>query len=333
MVIACFSSRNQIIIMYAIMIEGFAKSKLLYLPFGKSRFIAGKEGSFKMLKGKKIKVIIVSMMIIFLALGLGYHMYCHKKVSEFYKAMDEGDTEKIIACVNRMPNINMMDICIPLGYVRFVCFQGAAEKGYPMDYAIWKRADVSVIEALLKKGADPNRKHPYGSNRTSFQDMCHYESADKAAKIELMVQYGADVSTVSPSIPAYFQDLGKERKEEVFACVSFLWENGAADRMDVGFKYERTVLHEASECLDVEYLSRLYHNEKRKMDYLLNERNASGRTPLFSAVQGNNPENCRFLMSEGVEFDVRDNDGRTAYDLAVELGHGECAEILKSKAR
>lgn len=45
MVIACFSSRNQIIIMYAIMIEGFAKSKLLYLPFGKSRFIAGKEVS------------------------------------------------------------------------------------------------------------------------------------------------------------------------------------------------------------------------------------------------------------------------------------------------
>ena len=96
-------------------------------------------------------------------------------------------------------------------------------------------------------------------------------------------------------------------------------------------RWERTVLHSAAECLDAAYLSRLCHNEKREMAYLLNERDSKGETPLFSAVRGNAPENCAFLINEGADVDIKSKEGKTAYDIAVELVHEACVAVLAER--
>lgn len=281
-----------------------------------------------MSKIKKVKVIIVSIIILLIASSLGYHTYCHYMVSRFYKAVDEGNTEEIIACIEKMPNVNLLDVCIPLGYIRYICLQGAADKGYPIYYAIWKQKDISIIETLLKKGADPNKKEPYGLS-TPFQYLCYHLTADQDEKIELMVQYGADISSITLYIPAFFQDLEKDEKVETFNYISFLWEKGITDQKGIDTKFERTVLHSASECLDTEYLDRLYHNENRGMDYLLNTKDANGETPIFYAVRRNNSGNCEFLINEGADINIKNNEGKTVYDVAVELGYEECIKILE----
>ena len=285
-----------------------------------------------MSKVKKVKIIIMFIIISFILPVLGYHTYCHYMVSKFYKYIDGGNSEEIIDWVKKMPDVNMLDVCIPLGYVRSIFFQGAADRGYPIYYAIWKQADISVIEALLKKGANPNIKAPYDIS-TSFQYLCSHPSREQDIKVELMVQYGADINSVELYIPAFFQDLNEESKQMIFSSISVLWENGVNDRRYVGTEYEATVLHNASEYLDTEYLSRLYHNEKRKMDYLLNEKDIAGETPIFCAIRANAPDNCEFLISEGADISIRNNEGKTAYDVAVELGYEECIEILESEMR
>lgn len=285
-----------------------------------------------MSKAKKVKIIIKCIIVLFIALGLGYHTYCHYMVSRFYKAVDEGNTEEIIACIDKMPNVNLLDVCIPLSYIRHICLQGAADKGYPIYYAVWKEADISVMEALLEKGADPNKKEPYGLS-TPFQYLCYHSSVNKDEKIELMVQYGADISSISLYIPAFFQDLKQEKKEETFNYISFLWEKGITDREHIDTKFERTVLHSASECLDTEYLNRLYHNENRGMDYLLNTKDVNGDTPIFYSVRRNYVGNCEFLINEGADINIKNNEGKTAYDVAVELGYEECIKVLEPVTR
>lgn len=285
-----------------------------------------------MSKTKKAKIIIKCIIVLFIALGLGYHTYCHYMVSKFYKAIDEGNTEELIACIDKMPNFNLLDVCIPLSYIRHICLQGAADKGYPIYYAVWKEADISVMEALLEKGADPNKKEPYGLS-TPFQYLCYHSSVNKDEKIELMVQYGADISSISLYIPAFFQDLKQEKKEETFNYISFLWEKGITDREHIDTKFERTVLHSASECLDTEYLNRLYHNENRGMDYLLNTKDVNGDTPIFYSVRRNYVGNCEFLINEGADINIKNNEGKTAYDVAVELGYEECINVLEPATR
>lgn len=109
----------------------------------------------------------------------------------------------------------------------------------------------------------------------------------------------------------------------------FLWECGIDEWEYVGTEYERSILHELAESVEVSYLDILYHNEQRPMDSLLNEKDANGDTPLFYAVRENNFNNCEFLISEGVDVNIRNNEGKTAYDVAVELGYDECIEILE----
>lgn len=285
-----------------------------------------------MSKAKKVKIIIKCIIVLFIALGLGYHTYCHYMVSRFYKAIDEGNTEEIVACIDKMPNVNLLDVCIPLSYIRHICLQGAADKGYPIYYAVWKEADISVMETLLEKGADPDKKEPYGLS-TPFQYLCYHSSVNKDEKIELMVQYGADISSISLYIPAFFQDLKQDKKEETFNYISFLWEKGITDREGIDTKFERTVLHSASECLDTEYLSRLYHNENRGMDYLLNAKDVNGDTPIFYAVRRNSVGNCEFLINKGADINIKNNEGKTAYDVAVELGYEECINVLEPGIR
>lgn len=273
---------------------------------------------------KKAKIIISVFSLVILVI-IGYHCYCHYMVSKFYKYVDEGNTEEIIACVQKMPDVNLLDVCIPLHYVRSVLFQGAAEKGYPIYYAVWKQADISVMEALLEKGANLNQK----DYDLPLQCLLRYEQKDMYEKVELFVEYGADINTEFVRIPGYWEQLSENEKEERIHTVIYLWECGIDEWEYVGTKFERTILHDAAERIEAEYLEILYKNEKHPMYGLLNEKDVNGETPLFYAVRTNNSGNCEFLINEGADINIRNNEEKSAHDIAVELGYEECIEILE----
>ena len=281
-----------------------------------------------MLKKKNIKAIIFGFLIFAMAIA-GYHCYCHYMTRQFYKSVDEGNTEEIIACVRKMPNVNMLDVCTPLYYIRRILFQGAADKGYPIYYAVWKQTDISVMEALLERGADLNKK----DYDLPLKCLLRYEQEDMYEKVKLFVKYGVDIHTEFVRIPAYWEQLSENEKEERMNTVIFLWECGIDEREYVGNKFEKTILHDAAEFIETDYLETLYKNEKRPMYSLLNEKDVNGETPLFYAVRMKKPSNCEFLISEGADVNVRNNEGKTAYDIAVELGCEECIEILESRTK
>lgn len=282
-----------------------------------------------MLKKKTMKIILICVFLFFIAVITGYHGYCHHMVSEFYKCVDEGNTEKIIACIEKMPDVNMLDVCIPLYKIRGILLQGALSNGYPIYYAVWKQTDISVMEALLEKGADLNIM---ADHDLTLKCLLRDHQKDLYEKVQLFVEYGADISEINASyapIPLPTWEISEHTREEWMNTVVFLWECGIDEWEHVGTRYERTILHELAKFVEVNYLEMLYNNEQRPMDSLLNEKDANGETPLFFAVRANNPANCEFLIGEGADVDIRNNEGKTAYDVALELEYDECIELLE----
>ena len=282
-----------------------------------------------MLKEKKVKVIVIAILLIIVVAMFGYYGYCHHMVGKFYKYIDADDTEGAITCVEKMPNVNMLDVSVPMYYIRGVFTQNALNQGYPLYYAIYKKADISVIEALLEKGADPNRKELFDSDlATPLHCLCGNPQKDMYEKVALLVEYGADIKEGYIYIPASWEEMSETSKEEIFRTVVFLWENGVDEWHAVGTKYERSILHIAAERFELEYLEKMYKNQKRPMNELLDVQDANGETPLFYAVRAGKFDNCSFLISEGANTDMQNNEGKTVYDIAVELGYEENVQGL-----
>ena len=55
----------------------------------------------------------------------------------------------------------------------------------------------------------------------------------------------------------------------------------------------------------------------------------SGWTPLMAASFNGKPEVVRVLLAAGADKDLRDNDGKTALDLAIEWKKDACAALLR----
>lgn len=274
------------------------------------------------------KKMIKNILIIIVLAICGYHCYGHYMVSKFYKCVRGGDTDEIIACIEKMPDVNMLDLCMPLYKIRGIMLQNAANNGYPLYYAVWIQTDISVMETLFERGADPNKK----AYDKPLACLLRHRQKDMYEKAKLFVEYGADISGDFFRLPN-FEHLSENEKEEYMKTLIYLWENGLNEWEYIDTKDECTRLHEAAYIVDADYLEILYENEKRPMYGLLNEKDVDGETPLFYAVRRGKFDNCRLLIEKGADISIQNNEGKTAYDVAVELGYEECIKILESEMR
>ena len=115
----------------------------------------------------------------------------------------------------------------------------------------------------------------------------------------------------------------EDSKEQTFRTIVFLWENGVDEWRAVGTKYERSILHIIAQSFEADYLEKMYKNQKRPMNELLDAKDANGETPLFYAVRREKFDNYAFLVQEGADITIQNNEGKTVYDIAVELGYEE----------
>ena len=59
----------------------------------------------------------------------------------------------------------------------------------------------------------------------------------------------------------------------------------------------------------------------------LNHPDNNGDTPLMGASYCGKPEVVRVLLAAGADKDLRDNDGKTALDIAIERKKDACAAL------
>ena len=61
----------------------------------------------------------------------------------------------------------------------------------------------------------------------------------------------------------------------------------------------------------------------------LNHPNDDGTTPLMTASKYGETEVVRVLLAAGADKDLRNNDGKTALDIAIERKKDACAALLR----
>lgn len=270
---------------------------------------------------KKTVISLGIISAVVLILYCGYDIYCRCMVTQFYKYIDDGEMDKALAFVEKMPDVNKLEVSQPLYLVWGIFTGGSGMTGYPLYHAVSHNADISVIKALLEKGADPNRIDFEMESLYPLYYICTHPSKDMYERVMLLVDYGADLDKGYLYIPAPFARLNEETKESMFLTIIYFWENGAEEWRYLDTKYECTVLHEAAESMDIEYFQEFYNNATRPMGYLLDMQDANGDTALFRAIRAEMFDNCNFLIEEGADISIRNNEGKTAYDVAVELGY------------
>mgnify|MGYP001099933349 CR=1 FL=1 len=270
---------------------------------------------------KKIAIRLGILLAVGLFLYSGYDAYSQYMVTKLYQYIDAGNTEKALACIEKMPDVNTLEMCMLTYCVARTFTGGASMTGYPLYYAVSHNADISIIKALLEKGADPNRIDLGYEGHYPLRYACNSLSGDMYERIRLLVEYGADINTGYLYIPHSIEEYSEETKKSIFLSIIYLWENGVEEWHYTDTEYERTVLHEAAAWMETDNFREFYHNETRPLKDLLDARDANGETALFYAIRAEMFDNYDFLIEEGADITIKNNDGKTVLDVAVELGY------------
>jgi hypothetical protein len=86
------------------------------------------------------------------------------------------------------------------------------------------------------------------------------------------------------------------------------------------------------------YVGKQYKNDHRYLKMMIigevsfNAKDAQGSTLLHYAASTGRAKLTKFLLKKGADPTIKDNEGKTAFDIAVEKGHEGVVELLKNAA-
>jgi len=182
----------------------------------------------------------------------------------------------------------------------------------PLFYA----RQVDMAELLVEKGADINLE-AYNKN-TAVVWSLFYKRREVA---EYLLEKGARLP--DPGAELYLQCLINSLKSGSTKYLEHYIRSGFNPYDESEAK--SNLLHYASESQSSELISKLI-----SLRVPVDEANIFGLTPLHIAALNGNLEVAKRLVRKGAARDLRTNNGKTAYNLAVESQKDGVAEYLKS---
>jgi ankyrin repeat protein len=192
-----------------------------------------------------------------------------------------------------------------------------------------EQGDLEIVKLLVEAGCDPNAGDDYGYE-TALHDACRCGEFDildfflTEAGGNLYL-YDGDRETLL-SIASYYGNLD---------MVKYLIEKVGYDPHEgVDYRQLKNPLMSAFESATSEWSSDDFDNsdvidyliEKAKID--INEQDASGKTILMDAVQKDNLELVKIILSKNPDINVRDNENETADYYFIGSKNQELLDVL-----
>lgn len=281
-----------------------------------------------MKKIKKHKMLVVAISsIIGIATIFGMLFYNN----QFY-------AQRVIDAI-KQENVTQLKVLMesPMGNLNskptFWIFEVLSERNEltPLQTAC-KVGNPEIVEILLESGADVNYMHwDESRNQGSPLTIAAGSLSDQRLQvIKLLMEYGADINyenaigndVLSCAIYASFE------RWDTLEIIEYLEQYGK----DIYKKHPRngnTLLHKACESdslLVIQYLI----NDRR---FDINAVNADGDTPLICFLRfasSRKLDTLQFLLQSGADTNIKNNEGKTAYDYAAER-HPEFVEFLEGQ--
>ena len=122
----------------------------------------------------------------------------------------------------------------------------------------------------------------------------------------------------------------KSRNHELYRIFLLLVENGAdlkncESAKSYGIAYPNRILYGVIEQENIEILKYLIEEKNFDVDAILYE----GNTPLMRFVEIENKEIIKYLLSQGADVSIRNEEGKTALDIAEENGNKEIIKLFE----
>ena len=161
-----------------------------------------------------------------------------------------------------------------------------------------------------------------GANRTSSDDLLAAAHKFPAPARNAMEMFGtvALPSSLARALAEHDSTAWQQWLQDTGGNVCAVW----ADNV--------TLLHLAASS-GFESLLDLLLEDGAGRPLHVDEQTGSGVTPLMCATSVNDPASVRSLLRAGAELGLRDVKGRTALDVAKELGHSACARAIEEHLR
>lgn len=278
---------------------------------------------------KKKWIIIVSLLIaIILFLTINVTKYSSTK--KLIKAIDNKDYETIeTISQKRNFNINRRPY-----FIKF--FATATEQWNlpPLHYAC-VRGDLKAAEMLIKYGADVNL---IIDDYSPILYCVRGSDASNYGKIiDILIDNGANVSYKTKNNLSVLDFLlsGGSNYNETYVNSQFELFKKIIE-IDSRLAYKELLRKESIGSGN--YLHRaVYFNNDKIVDYLIkvldfnvDEINLNNETSLMIAARENNIETVKCLLNNNANVTLKNNDQKTALDLARDNGNFEIVELLNN---
>lgn len=278
----------------------------------------------------KKKWIIIFSLLIFIILFLTINVTKYSSTKKLIKAIDNKDYETIESISKKRNfNINRRPY-----FIKF--FATATEQWNlpPLHYAC-VRDDLKAVEILIKYGVDVNLTIDDYSPILYCVRGSDASNYDKI--IDVLINNGANVSYKTKnnlSVLDFLLSGGSDYNEayvnsqfEVFKKII---------EIDNTLAYKELLRKESIGSGN--YLHRaVYFNNDKIVDYLINklnfnvdEINLNNETSLMIAAKENNIETVKCLLNNNASVTLKNNDQKTALDLARDNGNFEIVELLEN---
>lgn len=184
----------------------------------------------------------------------------------------------------------------------------------PLHLAVRKNA-LKITEQLLKYGAVIDIQDAY--RQTPLFDAVQ---ENNTTMIEFLIENGANINHKNKEgrTPLMVASYNRHRQEAMCSLIHMGADVNATDNMG----------RDA-------FMHAINNNNGAMMDILLkaganiNHRDTEGYTPLMICAKRGNREGLRVLIARGADVFCVNEQGKSAYDIAVLCENPTCAEILK----
>jgi len=251
---------------------------------------------------------------------MGFNYYNNQYYAQkLIVAIENNDAES----VSKLLGSSTGNINSKVFLLDFFAKLGESNNYTPLQKACIK-GNFKIVEMLVDAGANVNVVEPI-SKSTPLSYALSSVKEERILIANLLIDRGADVKKEVANI-FWSSNLNNDRtmntikEKEEFNLFVKMVEKGAD--LSILYKDGNVILHivaSQDNLLVIKYLIEVANVN-------VNIRNNSNRTPIMFC---NNVDSASYLLEQGADKTIKDKDGKTAYDYAVEHGFSELAELLK----
>lgn len=275
---------------------------------------------------KKIFFTMVFLAVLAILVFGVWSVLRSNKNNKLHKLIEQQKTNEAIVLISTMSedDVNRSSLPLFLKQPINILSQGMRGPQFPLVKAC-EYGNYEIIEALLKKGADPNKFVNGGWSPIEAVFVKRHSNRLEIAK--LLIEYGADPDLCGSGTSALFLESehllwGTANEEESNAIITMLIDSGARP---VNSKNNYSVLHYGAHGNYTCITDNLINNLHLSIDTI----NNNGQTPLMMSAKNNAIDTAKLLLDYNADKSIIDNNGQTAFDLAVESGNVEMIELLR----